>query len=426
MTFMNIIDNAIALIQHNKTEEALEILSSEATKADEQEQLDIAQIYIELGLIDRAEVLLTKIIGNNPSQSEAKIMLAEIYTDEQKEDKAISLLNEISEADPYYLQSLLQLADVYQVQGLNEVALTKLLEAKNIEPNEPLIDLALGELTFSLGDYQRASIYFQKLINDLDFSDDKNVISKLAESYALTGEFERSLQYYEQLDSDHPEVVFRYGFVAYQLERYELAVSIWEKLKEKELEYSSLYPYLTDAYEQTGQIELAFQTIEEGIQVDSLNKELYLIAAKLALKLNDLKKAINYAQQSIALDNEYEDAISFLLEAYKQDGDHSAIIDLLTKQVDVTVLNGLFEWELAKILVEEEMFDQALKHYRNAYNKLKYDSEFLKEYGYFLMEEGRKDEAITVLRSYIQLEPADFSVAEYLQRIIEDDDLTIL
>lgn len=420
---MNIIDNAIALIQHDRTEEALEILASESKKATEEEQLDIAQIYIELGLIDRAEKLLTKIIDKHPSFSVAKIMLAEIYTDEQKDDEAIILLNDISETDPYYLQALLQLADVYQVQGLHEVALTKMLEAKNIDPNEPLIDLALGELTFSLGDYQRASIYFQKLIQDPDFSDDKNLLSKLAESYGLIGDFENALLYYEKLDSDHPDTLFRYGFVAYKMERYELAIQIWGKVKEDALEYTSLYQYLAFAYEETGQLELAFETIEEGLQIDSLNKELFLAAAKLALKLHKLDLSITYAQKSLSLDNEYEDAILFLVEAYKNQGDSDAIIDLLTTQTDIEALNGIFEWELAKALAEEEIFDQALNHYQNAYTKLNHDTEFLKEYGYFLLEEGRKMEATTVLRSYIQLEPSDFSVAELLQRLIEDDEL---
>lgn len=420
---MNTIDNAIALIQHGKTEEALEILASEAKNANDEERLDIAQIYIELGLIDRAEKLLTKIIDKQPSLSVAKLMLAEIYTDEQKDDEAILLLNEIRETDPYYLQALLQLADVYQAQGLNEVALSKMLEAKNIDPNEPLIDLALGELTFALGDYQRASIYFHKLSHDPDFREDKNILSKLAESYGLIGDFENALLFYERLDSDNPDILFRYGFIAYKLERYELAVQIWEQVKEEAFEYTSLYQYLADAYEQTGQEDLAFQTLEEGMQVDTLNKELYLEAAKLALKLNHFDKSIKYANQSLSLDNEYEDAILFLVETYKNQGDTDALIDLLTHQTDIEVLNGIFEWELAKTLAEEEVFDQALNHYQNAYNKLKHDSEFLKEYGYFLLEEGRKEEATSILRSYIKLEPADFSVAELLQRIIEDDEV---
>src|SRR5699024_11877433 len=75
----------------------------------------------------------------------------------------IELLTSISEDDPAYLQALLQLADLYQSEGLFEVAESKLLEAKNIQPDEPIIDFALGEFFFSTGEYQRAIIHYEKL-----------------------------------------------------------------------------------------------------------------------------------------------------------------------------------------------------------------------------------------------------------------------
>src|SRR5699024_5718866 len=60
--------------------------------------------------------------------------------------------------------------------------------------------------------------------------------------------------------------------------------------------------------------------------------------------------------------------------------------------------------------------------YREAYNTLNKDSDFLKGYAYFLVEEGRMDAAITVFESYLQLEPLDSETEEYLARLKQFQD----
>ena len=47
---------------------------------------------------------------------------------------------------PYYLE-----ADLYQLQGMPEVSERKLLQAKELLPNEVIIDFALGELFYQQG-----------------------------------------------------------------------------------------------------------------------------------------------------------------------------------------------------------------------------------------------------------------------------------
>ena len=66
------------------------------------------------------------------------------------------ILNEIHEEDPAFPQALLLLADLYQMQGLYEVSEHKLLKAKEILPDEVLIDFALGELYLEEGKFIEA------------------------------------------------------------------------------------------------------------------------------------------------------------------------------------------------------------------------------------------------------------------------------
>src|SRR5699024_967692 len=81
----------------------------------------------------------------------------------------------------------------------------------------------------------------------------------------------------------------------------------------------------------------------------------------------------------------------------------------------------LYDWELARAHYEMESYREALKYYEKAYTNLNQNGDFLKEYGYFLIEEGRTSEAIPVFESYLQIEPSDVEVYEFVERLKLDE-----
>ncbi|MGP4041331.1 tetratricopeptide repeat protein [Gracilibacillus sp. D59] len=422
---MNTIEQAIEMIHAGEVKEALKLLNETAISADIDTKLEISQIFVELGNHDLAESVLEDILNIEPGKSEAKVLLADIMIDDNKDEQAIQLLNEIEEGDENYLQALVQLADLYQAQGLFEVAERKLLIAKNLAPEEAIIDFALGELLFSSGEYHKSIIYYEKLRQKTEEFAGVNIASRLAEAYALNGEFEESLDFYQALNTEDPETLFRYGFLAYKSERYEIAIQAWEKLLEEELEYPSVYLYLAKAYEEEGMIDEAYQTANQGVEMDPLNKEMWFAAGRITLKTGDTTQAFDLVKKAISLDNEYQEALLFLVEAYKKHGNDSEIIQLLTEQVDIEPLDGIFYWELAKAYNEEEEFKQALNAYQNAYNKIKQDTDFLKDYGYFLVEEGRTSKALEVFEEYMVIEPSDFDIQQYAGRLKDQNNDTL-
>ncbi len=425
MKSLNTIEQAIEMIHAGEIEEALSLLNETAISADIDTKLEISQIFVELGNHDLAEAVLEDILNTEPGNSEAKILLADIMTDDNKDEQAIELLNEIQDGDDNFLQALVQLADLYQAQGLFEVAEQKLLIAKNIAPDEPIIDFALGELLFSSGEYHKSIVYYEKLKSKTEEFAGVNIASRLAEAYALNGEFESSLHYYQSLDTEDPETLFRYGFLAYKSERYEIAIQAWEKLLEEELEYPSVYLYLAKAYEEEGMLDEAYQAGNQGVEMDPFNKEMWFTAGRITLKTGNTDQAFDLVKKAISLDNEYQEALLFLVEAYKKREDYDEIIHLLTEQVDIEPLDGIFYWELAKAYNEEEEFKQALNAYQNAYNKIKQDTDFLKDYGYFLVEEGRTSLALEIFEEYLVLEPSDFDVQQYAERLKDQNNDTL-
>ncbi len=425
MKSLNTIEQAIEMIHAGEIEEALSLLNETAISADIDTKLEISQIFVELGNHDLAQEVLEDILNTEPGNSEAKLLLADIMTDDNKDEQAIELLNEIQDGDDNFLQALVQLADLYQAQGLFEVAEQKLLIAKNIAPDEPIIDFALGELLFSSGEYHKSIVYYEKLKSKTEEFAGVNISSRLAEAYALNGEFESSLHYYQSLDTEDPETLFRYGFLAYKSERYEIAIQAWEKLLEEELEYPSVYLYLAKAYEEEGMLDEAYQAGNQGVEMDPFNKEMWFTAGRITLKTGNTDQAFDLVKKAISLDNEYQEALLFLVEAYKKREEYGEIIHLLTEQVEVEPLDGIFYWELAKAYNEEEEFKQALNAYQNAYNKIKQDTDFLKDYGYFLVEEGRTSLALEIFEEYLVLEPSDFDIQQYAERLKDQNNDTL-
>ena len=405
---------AVQLFEKNEPDRAIALINKYLPQASDEEKVSIVDIYIQWGFLDEAISILTALTNKYPQESELKVMLADLYIEVNKDEEAMLLLNEITSDDDVYLQALVQLADLYQAQGLFEVAEQKLIAAKQIDPTEEIIDFALGELFFSTGDYVKAITYYEK-IKSLNIAD-VSISERLAECYATTGKYEKALNYYKDLKSDDPDILFKYGFTAAQTDRNDIAINTWEKVIEKDPYYHSVYFELAKIYEKEELIEEAYKATIKGLEVDEFNKKLYLLAGKLAHQLGKNDESDKWVSEAISLDPEYKEAILFKIEFLKENEDYSTIIDFITYIQSEGADDPLYNWELARAYKKTESYNKALNHYNEAYNNLNNDSDFLKEYGYFLIEEGRTEGGIAIFEAYLKLIPDDFEIEELIQR----------
>ncbi|MBM7542522.1 tetratricopeptide repeat protein [Amphibacillus cookii] len=414
---MEDIYQAIHLIEQNNVEKAIRILHQHLPQANDDEKFTIADLFLELGLQEDASTVLEPLVEAYPQEKELHLTLAEIYIDLEQDEKALNLLEEIEPSSDHYLPALLASADLYQTQGLFEVAEQKLIEAKQSAPDEPLIDFARAELAFSLGEYQKAVTHYQKVHQTQSNVAEIDISLRLAESLAAIGEFEQSLSFYQKAEKEDEDTLFRYGFIAYQANRLDIAIKVWEELIERDKEYASVYNYLAHAYDEEGLVDQGYQTVQDGLKYDPLNKELLLTGAALARRSGDNEASYRLAREAVAIDPGYKEAILFLVENYRSDNDFQAIIDLLSHIIEQGEQDGYYKWELAKAYVEEEHYGLALHAYQEAYDDFKEDGDFLKAYGYFLIEEGRKEEAIRIFNRYLTIEPSDSEIENYLIRL---------
>ncbi|MCF7618072.1 tetratricopeptide repeat protein [Bacillus sonorensis] len=417
------IQEAIKLVEAGHTESGLKKLADIEPALHDEDKAIAAQLYYEWGIVDRAIAIVSDLHELYPGETELTCFYAELLIETDQEEKALRILETIPETDKAFPESLLLMADLYQMQGLFEVSEQKLLKAKALLPEEPVIDFALGELYFTQGAYGKAVSQFKKAVRAEAVIGGVNVYQRLAESLSTSGEFEEALEWYEKAVQENPEpnTLFGFGFTALKAGYPKTAIKQLTELKQLDPAYSSLYKPLANSYEEEGLYEEAFETAKEGIRVDEYNKELYLSAAKMALKTKRPSEAKDLLQEALALDPGYIEAVHTLLSLYLEEEDFESIIDLVEEVRKYGEDDPKFSWFLASAFAGLEEYEKARGEYEAACLNYQEDGDFLYEYALFLLEEGRRKEALPLLKKIVELDPANEEVHEMIFRIEDEN-----
>ncbi|SDY87581.1 Tetratricopeptide repeat-containing protein [Evansella caseinilytica] len=412
---------AIQLIESGFHEEGLEKVERLVQYADDELKRTIAELYYELGLIDKALVVIEELMYSYPDHGELFVFAAECYSEMGREDEAVDMLTEIGKNDAAYIQAQLLLADIYQNQGLEEVAEQKLLHAVALQPDEPVLQYGLGEFYLSRGDYQQAIPYFKKMIyqNRPVEVDGLNPHLRLAEAYSLTGQFEDALSCYQQGIAKKEELdgLFGYGYTALQVKDYETAVKQLSRLKELDPDYTTLFPYLGRAHRALRQNDEAVKVLTEGLAKDEYNEELYFEMAKAQFSLGKMEEGKTYLEKVIAINPSNLSAVKELLLFFHENEQYDEVLELLAFLEAYGEYDPLFERYKGKALYEADNLAGAAKAYEQALLDMPDEEELLEEAGYVFLESGDKVRGVECLKTLLTLQPDRSDIAERLERL---------
>ncbi|ARK30323.1 tetratricopeptide repeat protein [Halalkalibacter krulwichiae] len=416
---MNAIERAIQEIENGHIEEGLSKLNSLEKTADHQMKYDIAQVYHELGHIEKAKEIIDELLMLYPDEGSLYALAAELLIDLDQEDEAIELLLEIKEDDPAYLQAQLLLADLYQMQSLDEVAEQKLLLAAKKAPNETIISYGLGEFYLERGDYIKSIPYLKKAVHAKGEIPNLHVELLLAEAYSASGQFEDALHYYKEGLQDHLDAnaLFGYAFTAYQIGDMILAIEQFEALLALDPDYSSLYPYLAKAYEAEGRLEDANEALDKGISVDEYNEQLYVLAGKLNFKRQNPEDGEHYLRKVIALNPSNVEAVHTLAAYLKHSEQYDELLELMEHMKEYGEEDILYTWFKASALKELDDYEAAYTCYQTIELALQEDIDFLEEYGYFLLEFGMREKAKLTFEKRLAIQPENPDIIELLHSL---------
>ncbi|WP_238987919.1 tetratricopeptide repeat protein [Exiguobacterium sp. OS-77] len=414
-----LLNGIIEELEHGHTSEALAALEKLEKTGTDEDRLAVADLYIELGLSDRAVDLLAPLYVEYAGNAGVALLLAECYIDLDREEEAISVLEQVDTTDSEYgPRSLVLLADLYQSQGLDEVALAKLKEARNLAPDEPLLAYGLAELYMTLGAFDQAVPLFAEIAERPELRAELPLDALYAESLAMTGQFEDAIPLYERAVAERSDLhtLFGLAMTAHRVGQHQKAVETFQQLIAQDPDYTSAYVPYAESQAELGLTKEALNVIKQGMERDDYNDELRTMEALFLLKLGDRAGSVQALREALALNPESIVAAERLLSLLAEDGDHEAMIETISA-IEEHVTAPILTWYRARALYALEEYTQAMENYAIVEGAFTEDALFLKEYGFALVEEGRREEGQRLLRRAAMLTPEDNELVDYVERM---------
>ncbi|MDR7075289.1 tetratricopeptide (TPR) repeat protein [Neobacillus niacini] len=417
---MDRVNKIITMLENGQHNEAINEYNVVLTKGQPDEKFLLAEEMFQYGFLSESKALVENLLVIYPEEGELLVLLGEILVESGDEEQAILELEKISEHDPSFGQSLLLLADLYQVQGLYEVCERKLQKAKELLPDEVIIDFALGELYSEQGEVTKALISYEAVLKEQDEIAGVSIFQRMAELLSASGEFEEALTFYDKAIDDKLEIntLFGYAFTALQAGYNRTSIEKFEELKGIDPEYHSLYLHLAKAYEREEELENSMNVVQEGIRQDEFNKDLFFFGGKIAIKLGKPDLAEQYFREALVLDPGFTEAALTLNKLFFQQERYEAVIDLISQLDFVEDEEPQLLWDSALAFDKLEKYSNALDKYESAYTFFKNNEAFLNDYGYFLIEEGKTDLAAEIFKQLQKGDPTNGEYTDLLDRLI--------
>ncbi|WP_413309985.1 tetratricopeptide repeat protein [Bacillus sp. 1P10SD] len=421
---MDRVNKIISMLENGQHNEALTEYNVVLNSGMPEEKFILGEELYQFGFLEEAKALIENLLKIYPEEGELLVLLGEILVETGEEEEAILVLEQISEQDANYGQSLLLLADLYQIQGLYEVCERKLLKAKEILPNEVIIDFALGELFSEQGEVTKALNAYEVVLKEEHEIAGVNIHQRMADLLSASGAFEDALMYYDKALDEKLEIntLFGYAFTALQAGYNRTAIEKFNELKGLDPEYHSLYLHLAKAYEREEELENSLEAIKDGIKQDEFNKELFFYGGKIAIKLGKVKEAEELFRESLALDPGFTEAALTLNKLFFQQERYDDVIDLISQIEYVEDEEPQLLWDSAHAFEKLEEYSYALDKYESAYTFFKNNEAFLLDFGYFLIEEGKNDRAAEIFKQLLIDDPTNVEYLDLLDRLTEIQD----
>lgn len=395
---------------------------TEALKKDDQEVLaELGEELFAIGFLAEAKEVFETLKQREPAEELYNLPLAEIAIENNEIEEAFELLEAVSKEGNVYVQSLLVMADLYQILGIPEVSEAKLKEAEKLLPEENIIQLALAELYFSTDKFEEAERIYRMLLSDDDLEvAGISITERIGSVLSMRGEFEEAVLFLQEAleEEQTDDRLFQTAFVYLQLKENEKAIYYLQQLRAMNPQYQALYLYLAEALQEEEQLEEAQIVIEEGIQENPFQVDLYHFASENSYRLHDVKKVEEFLLRALETGEKEDETLLTLSNLYLNEEMFEEVIETI-KQIEEED-NPYALWNLANAYNGLEEFDSAAKYYEEANVALHHEPEFMKEYGIFLREEGRLEEARHLLGHYLAHEPGDLEVQSILDDLSED------
>lgn len=344
--------------------------------------------------------------------------LVDSYISEARLDDALTLINNSPETPTV----LMLKSEIFQQMNLNDVAVRLLFEAKTMT-DDIIIDFAIAELYYTLGDLEEAIRFYETVLNEgLEEVNGIFLSLRLADINLNLLNFDDARAYFDNVSDENysNEDFYKEALLEYNLKEYDRAKTLLDKVLDNEPYFINAYILLMNIYETEHNIDEALATLLRYLRENDKNALIYFHIGRLYFRQNMPEKAIENFSLATSLDEDYDDAYLMLFESILKTGETGTIDDYV-RHLDINSLSGESIYLLAKIEAENENDDKAIKYYEDAESLIGDSSEFYTDYYYYLTEINHPNKK-NVLEKLIKLEPDNLEWQLDFERIAGEED----
>lgn len=234
------------------------------------------------------------------------------------------------------------------------------------------------------------------------FSQSTESLMSAGQELLQRGAFSQSVTSFRQVLSREPgnfEAQFNLALAYLQWGRQENAVDEFKKALSLQPKSSLAWANLAIAYENLGKKQDAVNSLYKAVELDPENTTARMNLAAMYANAGDQKNAISQFKQVVKLDPRNEEALTNLASSLIDVGQLTEARTYLRQVIEINPSNATAHWELGNILWKSDNDTQkALGEYRTAVTIQPDNVELYDNYAGLLEEQGKKAEALEVLK----------------------------
>ena len=242
--------------------------------------LDIADLYIEYGLLDTADKYMSKARKIAPDDLEIVSDLAHMYTEQHKWDDAEFLLNKLIDANPYNADFWGRIALVHEGNADIPKAIEALEYACVIDESDGFSWMNKGHLHFRLEQYNEAIRCYERYASTL--TNKGLAFYFIASCYEEIEDYKAAESYYRQavdLVDNHADSWLGLGIAYFRNGNYKDSMGCLEKAEELDDQNPDTYNFMGDCYRVLGYEEESYESYEQSIKLNPEQEDIYVTMA---------------------------------------------------------------------------------------------------------------------------------------------------
>jgi len=391
---MTLYEYCACCIAADRPAPALErIDSAEASLRTDPDLVELrAEAQLRLGRFDEARETLGDLVRRRPDSTEAFVLLSKVNFCARDFDRALTAMKRAVVSEPNRAEYHRELGIIHAVRGEREAAQAAFREARRLDPDLSLVvgrkdaldpetvrhwdDLALQMYLMDRMRYWASRGEWRGAVNELlllsrKYAGRPSILQELASAYQLDGEPKRARRLYQQLLDKDP------GNLEALLQSTAIALDVGETDEALELSGQALraFPELAEALtlrgralQAVGREDEAERVLRRAVERASGSREATEAIGRLVLATHRYDEAADYLEKAIRAGGGVVavEAVTALSKACRRSGDRARLRRVLEDALARAPGHLSAAVELARILLECDMVEDARSLYRDA------------------------------------------------------------